>query len=117
MWIFDDAKNVPERVEDGGDPNPAADILHRTVSDRAKRNQPFKRRLRVRDAPIAYCTAWSGGFVGGIRVQSQFVTAHVESNIKWLVKIGLDPENRRIPNLGPFKIRCMINDGAHAQEI
>ena len=59
--VFDHAQNVAERIENGGDTNPFADVLNVCAFSCACREQTFQRRIGIGDTPVDDDTARACG--------------------------------------------------------
>ena len=95
--IFDDAENIAEGIENRGYANPLTHFLNRGSLGRPERNQPGERRFCIGDAPISNGTTLPARRAGSIRIESQFVAGHVESDVKRLVEVRREAQHFRVP--------------------
>ena len=93
MRILDDAENVAERVEHGGNFNTVANILNTRTLRRPQSKQPRQRGLSIGDTPLNGDSARTARSGGGVRVEAQLVATNAEANVERLVKVGRDAEN------------------------
>ena len=59
--VFDHAQNVAERMENGGDTNPVADVLNVCAFSCAYPEQTFQCRVDIGDTPVDDDTARACG--------------------------------------------------------
>jgi hypothetical protein len=65
----------------------------------------FKRTIRVFYAPVRDRASRVSLVFALLRLEAEFVTPYVEADVKWLVKIGLDPEGVGVPRFGRGEVR------------
>ncbi|MBW3628033.1 MAG: hypothetical protein KY464_01935 [Gemmatimonadetes bacterium] len=94
--VLDDPDRVAERVQQGGYPDPFADVLHIGVDHRPTPDQIAYRPFDVRYTPVSdhRPRGRAGCFT---RLQPQLVPGNVEPDVERLVEVRLDPERTRVP--------------------
>lgn len=107
--IFDNANNIAEGIFNGPNLDPFPNVLHRLVSDRAEFDEFLESGFRIFDAPISNCAV--GSVVGRriLRLDAEFISAHIEADVERLIEVRLDSEDFAVPLLALFNVADVIN--------
>ena len=90
--IFNQSKDVAERIENGGHANSFANILNVRALGGTERKQTFQRCIGIGDAPVNNYSARTCGR-GWIGIETELVTVNVKANVKRLVEVWFDSED------------------------
>src|SRR5437588_6272873 len=116
MRILNNAKDISKRIFHRRNLNPFADILHFLMNGRAELDDSFEGGFRIFDTPISHRSVGFVRCITASRLQTKFVTGHIETNVKRLVEIRFQAEQFAIPGFTFFDIVNPISRSAQTNK-
>jgi len=112
VGVLDDTQCIPEWVGQHGRSDAIADVLNSAPLTGAQLTQPLEGGVDVTHAPVRHGAAIPRRGGDAVGVKPQLEPADRVAHVEGLVEVGLLPQQRAVPRLGPVEIRRRVNDRA-----